>query len=439
MIGDKNKRTPKSKAKRVWLIIGSILAVIVGFVIYFMLCMNPYRGTVDNADYSLELDECLSAEEAREDLEYMMECLRERHPMWLENGNERVAAAEAQYVTESSAITEGYTVLQLYQAGARIAAKLQDGHTYPYWDGENLLYIHDFTQMQQLGRPLTINGIDAKAICEAYKEVASYELDFYIEEIFYQNAVILEYALRLCGVDTSQGVTMTFDSEGNIEEYVYQFVPIEEVKGYHHSNEEKPWVYYEIDRENNIGVFTLTTCVCDKEYREVLEDFFQEVLTEDIQNVVVDLRYNGGGNSLVANEFIEYLDVEEYKSWDSDIRIGDYLLKLHDITYNNKQKKQVFTGDVFVLTNKKTYSAAMDFAMLIADNKLGTIVGEPAGNLPDSYGDTLFFQMPNSKLVLCVSYKRWYRTDQSKSGLPIMPDYEVDSNRALEKVYELIQ
>jgi len=41
--------------------------------------------------------------------------------------------------------------------------------------------------------------------------------------------------------------------------------------------------------------------------------------------------------------------------------------------------------------------------------------------------------------MLCVSHKRWYRIDRSKSGQPIRPDYEVESSEALEKVYELIR
>lgn len=90
-----------------------------------------------------------------------------------------------------------------------------------------------------------------------------------------------------------------------------------------------------------------------------------------------------------------------------------------------------------MLTDTWTYSAAMDFAMLIQDNGLGTIVGSPSGNLPDSYGDCLFFQLPNSGMPLTVSYKRWYRIDKSKAGEPIMPDIVVEPEKALEKVYEL--
>lgn len=432
------------KKKLIYILIAVCSVVwmlIIGGVLYYKLCMDPYRGTVKNREYSKELDEMLSVEEALEDLEYMMERFRNHHPAWLEEGNAGVAAVESQYEAEVMAIEAAQSeisVLELYRAASRIAAKMHDGHTYPYWNGEEKLYIHDFTQINEYGAPLTIDGMSSSELLEAYKQVAAYELDFYVENQFESQVIINEYMLRLCGVDTSDGVTMTFENESGTEEYHYDFVPIAKVKGYEYSEEEKPWVFYEIDKENSVGIFTLTTCVNNEEYRSVLESFFAEVFAGNIENVVVDLRYNGGGNSAVANEFITYLDVEKYQGWDSGIRFGGYLYKNENIVHKNKQKEQVFDGQVYVLTNIKTYSAAMDFAMLIGDNDLGTIVGEPSGNLPDSYGDILSFQMPNSKLMLCVSYKRWYRVDQSKSGQPIMPDYEVESSEALEKVYELI-
>lgn len=434
--------TRKKKLIYVLIAVCSVVwMLIIGGVLYYKLCMDPYRGTVKITEYSKELDDMLSVEEALEDLEYMMERFRNHHPAWLEEGNAGVAAVESQYEAEVVAIEamQGeISVLELYRAASKIAAKMHDGHTYPYWNGEEKLYIHDFTQINEYGAPLTIDSMPSSELLEAYKQVAAYELDFYVENQFESQVIINEYMLRLCGVDTSDGVTMTFENESGTEEYHYDFVPIAKVKGYEYSEEEKPWVFYEIDKENSVGIFTLTTCANNEEYRSVLESFFAEVFAGNIENVVVDLRYNGGGNSGVANEFITYLDVEEYRGWDSGIRFGWYLYKNENIVHKNKQKEQVFDGQVYVLTNIKTYSAAMDFAMLIGDNDLGTIVGEPSGNLPDSYGDILSFQMPNSKLMLCVSHKRWYRVDQSKSGQPIMPDYEVESSAALEKVYELI-
>lgn len=418
----------------------AVMLVLGGFM-YYKLCMDPYRGTVKNREYSKELDTLLGVEEALEDLEYMMERFRNHHPAWLEEENKSVEDVEKQYGAEVAAIREAQgkvSVLALYQAASRIAAKMHDGHTYPYWRGEVVRYIHDFTQVNTLGKPIAIDGIPAVELLDAYKQVTAYELEFYVEEQFWSQVIINEYALRLCGVDTTDGITMSFEEDGVMTEYHYDFVPIEEVKGFEYSEEEEPWVSYEIDKENSVGIFTLTTCVNDEEYRKVLDDFFAEVFAGNIENVVVDLRYNGGGNSAVANEFITYLNVEEYDSWDCGMRFGWYLHKSENIVYNNKKKPQVFDGQLYVLTNIKTYSAAMDFAMLVADNDLGIVVGETSGNLPDSYGDILSFQMPNSKLMLGVSHKRWYRIDRSKSGQPIRPDYEVESSEALEKVYELI-
>lgn len=437
------KLNQKCKFKKILKIIGIILGILLilvaAFYGYYKLCMDPYRGTVQEFVNSKALDEMLSQEEAEEDLEYLIEHLRSRHPAWLEISEEKKAAVEARYEKELAAIGEEISMLEFYQAASRIAAKLHDGHTYVNWRGGGEgQYIDDFTVIWTYGKPLTIDGVACEEVLAAYKEVCSYEVDYYAEAQFWGNVITYEPGLRLCGVDTSDGVVMTFDNDGTLLEHSFDFVPIEEVNGYEPSEGESEWVFYEIDKENSVGIFTLTSCVCNDEYYSTLDNFFTEVFSEGIENVVVDLRGNGGGNSWVANEFMKYLDVDEYLSWDCANRYGWYLAKNEDISYTNQKKEQVFEGKLYVLTNTWTYSAAMDFAMLIADNDLGTIVGQPSGNLPDSYGDCLYFQMPNSKLMLSISYKRWYRIDQTKTGEPIMPDVEVPSGEALKKVYELI-
>ena len=91
-----------------------------------------------------------------------------------------------------------------------------------------------------------------------------------------------------------------------------------------------------------------------------------------------------------------------------------------------------------MLTSNSTFSSAMDFAVVISDNGIGTVIGEIPGNMPDAYGDKLTFQCPNSRLVLSVSYKKFYRVDSTKNGEPLIPDYQTDSDKAVEKLYELI-
>ena len=97
------------------------------------------------------------------------------------------------------------------------------------------------------------------------------------------------------------------------------------------SNSNEDWVHYSVDTAHDVGIFTLTTCTNNVEYRTVLSHFFDEVFANDIQNVIVDLRGNGGGNSSVANEFLTYIDVDTYESWENAVRFGWYLLRYQDV------------------------------------------------------------------------------------------------------------
>lgn len=405
---------------------------------YYKICMDPYRGTVKEMTPSLNLNETLNKEDALEDLAYLMKCLRERHPAWLD-GSGKDVLAEKQYEKELAAIGNQISVLELWQSASRIAAVLHDGHTFINWYGNEYRYIDDFTAIRTCGGPLTINGIPSEDVLAAYREVFSYETDYYAEASFWHNVIIGEETLQLCGIDTSDGVVMSFNVDGTDSELHFDFVTLDKVKGWQPSDMTGKWVTYQIDRENSLGIFTLTSCTCNDEYYNVLDDFFNEIFAEGIENIAVDLRGNGGGNSWVANEFIKYLDVTEFRGFDSAVRYGRHLVKNENVTYKNQKKKQVFNGNLYVLTDTWTYSSAMDFAMLIADNDLGIIIGQPSGNLPDGYGDCLSFQMPHSGLAIGISYKKWYRVDLTRAGEPLMPDVETAPEEALKKVYELIQ
>jgi C-terminal processing protease CtpA/Prc len=71
----------------------------------------------------------------------------------------------------------------------------------------------------------------------------------------------------------------------------------------------------------------------------------------------------------------------------------------------------VFKDELYILTSAKTFSSGNWFAVIIKDNHLGTVIGEPTGNQPSSYGDILSFQMPNTGFRFTVSYKKWIRPD----------------------------
>lgn len=164
---------------------------------------DPYKGTLDSIGASRGLDEVLTAEEAREDLDYMMDRLRERHPAWLD-GSGKHMLVETQYEKELSALGESISVLDFYRMAARIAAVLHDGHTSVSWrfyGAQAQSVIDPSTVPQNAGWPLSINGVPAEEVLEAYKEITSYEIEEYAEACFWDYMIWRESKLRICGVD----------------------------------------------------------------------------------------------------------------------------------------------------------------------------------------------------------------------------------------------
>lgn len=73
-----------------------------------------------------------------------------------------------------------------------------------------------------------------------------------------------------------------------------------------------------------------------------------------------------------------------------------------------------------------TNSSETYFAM-ISDNNLGKIVGKLSGGNPTCYGDTLFFQLKNSKIRYTISHKKMRRPNNTLYEVDALyPDHRTD-------------
>ena len=66
----------------------------------------------------------------------------------------------------------------------------------------------------------------------------------------------------------------------------------------------------------------------------------------------------------MANEFIKYLSVDRFKDCPGDWRWGFFVISDNGYRKNRPYKNLLFEGNVYVLTNRKSFSAAMDFALM---------------------------------------------------------------------------
>ncbi|MEE3469155.1 MAG: S41 family peptidase [Butyrivibrio hungatei] len=429
------KRLPR------WFKLAVVIIVFVIISVYsiYQLLINPYRETTNEYVTTLPLETELTQKQILGDIDYVIGKLRERHPAWLEKENKRVDAVEAKYSDMRKMINDdeknSYTVLEEWQILSRIMNQLYDGHSRVDFFSDSEKYIDDFSQINEYGNPITINGEPTEKILESFLNLFQYERVEFAQAVFGEY-IKQELYLNWLGVDTSDGVTFKYVTDSGEKEYHYSFVPYENVAN--NDVEESEWVNYEIEEKDNLAIFTLKECDYNDLYVNTVNDFFDKVDSADIENVIVDLRGNGGGNSYVANEFLSHLNIDGYMGLSGDVRYGNFLIHNEPYYYTVEKKENAYDGKVFILTDVFTFSSAMDFAMFFKDNNLGTVVGEASDNMPESYGDVLSFTVPNSKLAFSVSYKKWHRIDQSKCDEPIKPDYECKSQDALSYAKQLI-
>ena len=409
---------------------------------------ESFRNTGWNDDSGNML---LTREQALDDYDFALKYLKKIHPLTLGGLPVEVEerAAEVKTLLESVDSITGYEFTREMES---IFSMLGDGHTHVDEFYESRHYMKHLYEHKSAGDTLLgINGLTYEDMLQQNPYLVSYETEAYAVRLLKNRVTTLE-GLRYLGIDTSGEITYNYLTEDG--QYVdltvtaSDFLPMDEYLDYeesvtgddlHGDDTEHDFVSFEIDEDYSLAVLTLDDCVYNEHYKDVVKEMFEEIHSRDIQNVVVDLSNNSGGSSLVADEFIHYLDTDEYDSWAEELRAGPFYIRHSADTDKNRKKGYGFSGNVYVITSVYSFSSAMDFAMLIQDNGLGCIVGEACGNMPASYGEIAEFKLPESGLYMQISSKKWHRIDETKEDLPILPDIECDPSDALDVIKEVIK
>ena len=115
-----------------------------------------------------------------------------------------------------------------------------------------------------------------------------------------------------------------------------------------------------------------------------------------IKQVVIDLRNNGGGDFFIGTFLAYYLNLANSIDWKSG---------------------------VYVLTDKVTFSAATSNASQFRQMLNAKIIGEPTGSNPTGYQDMAEFTLPNSGRIVTYS-KRLFRF-QAQVTQGVQPDVQI--------------
>lgn len=205
-----------------------------------------------------------------------------------------------------------------------------------------------------------------------------------------------------------------------------------------------------------------------RDFGKYLQSFFKRVNENKIENLIIDLSYNTGGDERTGKQLIWYLTETKPKGFTDYLNNSDYFetqvkqdYKKYNELYKQKYNTELpkgevnltekifkkdyfdditkddspffldntipkFKGKVFVITSPVTFSAGQILATTIADNNLATIVGKPTGNKPTAQTGASAFKLPNTKKIIKLSYVFMERPDKSKNDeKALFPDLEI--------------
>ncbi len=429
----------KAVIKIVLLPVFGLTAIVCSFAPYLI----PYWNSFSFKNYNgvvLNYNEVIPYEDAADDLNALMGHLKKVHPLFGDGVTADVKTAYLQALKRLET-ADTITVNDLRREIQTVLYPMHDAHTSTYNNYPDDRFLKVFPQKNHEGYSVfSINGKCVEQLFEDAKPYVCYETEDWISIDLGSLATLDFY-----GYDAPFVFEWT-DGDNVISEVYSEkdFVSWEEfleIRAPYVEGGDKPteFVYYEIDREKSLALLTLTQCDYNQTYVNCVRSMFEEIMQKDIHNVAVDLRGNGGGSSLVGNEFIKYLPVDMYYDGPYDWRWGFLNFHSDGQTANKQYKDLLFNGNVYMLTDRDSFSAAKDFAMLIQDNRLGKVIGASPANTVNGYGEIAVFHLPNTGLYVQISTKKWYRIDQTNTDSYVMPDYTCNGQNAIEKLYEILE
>lgn len=383
---------------------------------------------------------------------------------------------------------------------ARIAAKLGDGHTaISYWTNMDMIFpvrmaingdksaIIDVTSQEHralLGKSVThIGGRPLKGILAQARKIVSADNDVNFENLVKDYLMFTEFWSFL---DMSQQLLQLTLADGttvDIEPIQRNTLRIAQL----HSETK-----HVTDRRNVLFDYTIyepegicylqfnqfADRVTLSQYKQLVrfdtfvEDMMSEMEAKGVKTLVVDLQYNGGGNSALGDVLLSWLcPIEELKRYGVDVRTSELLYSTYpyyrEFTYDdkplelgkvydmwrfdhnrvndadaepqqdstrhilNQDAERIFRGDVIFVEGKESFSSATLLLTLARDNGIGIIVGEPSGGKPSHYGDLLYCMLPNTKTVATVSHKHFVRPNrEARNSDYIVPDVAIELRNA---------
>jgi len=158
------------------------------------------------------------------------------------------------------------------------------------------------------------------------------------------------------------------------------------------------------------------------QYKNFLQETFALLHTDNIQNLIIDLRGNRGGHPFFAAELLSYLAKDELVYFELPEEPGEMVPLYEPI----QPKQESFHGEIYILVNGGCLSTTGHFLSLVRYHQLAILIGEEPGGTFYCNDGSMQVDLPATQIVLNLPQITFQTAVEDISrGDPLLPDYEV--------------
>ncbi len=373
-------------------------------ILFGLISIGCFSQTLSKADFM-------------EDLEFLKKTLPVKHTnLFAKIDSNQFKSKVDQVAMRSNGFDRNRFIVELF----RLTKAIGDEHTFIEADFTKVLPIQfelfkeglfvvgiDSANKLMLNSKLeSINGYPVTEVIARFKQIIQDENPMYFNVglLHYLNNPVLLNGLELIGSDSTATFTLS-NSVGVAQKIELKPVTSRNASTLNlarsggsllsHKKMSNYWFDYHADKK--VLYFNYSQCREHQQYpfAKFSEELFAVIDQQMPEKIILDLRYNGGGNSAILDPFIEKIS-------------GSYL---------NKK------GKFFVLIGKKTFSSALMNAVKLKRNSNAVFIGETTSGNINHYGEVRGFKLPKSNIGIAYSTKYW-ESWKGKKG-PLKPDAEV--------------
>lgn len=426
----------------------------------------------------------VSKAQAISDIDTLLNTLVEVHPNLY--GSIQKSSVDSRIADLKADIKGSVSSIELYKRLAPIVAQIGDAHTTVVLPYREIMikagkYIPVFPTIDSnTGRMyvkasvgnavpfdseiLSINGISAADMVNQMKAYIGGEREFFrltmidsnIMGLFHMLFPATEYAISYREPNDNQDKSITLQAveAEKLNSGLVLSPKIMKLMAEHGGN--APYTF-RITDDRKVAIMNFDACQDVKGMEQFADSMFTTLRQQNVKYLIIDVRYNGGGNSNVCDVLLKHIAPKPFAQYGKTlVKITPKTIALtgnryekpdtHVIPENPASRheplpeSQRFCGKVYLLTSHTTFSSAASFAWAFKEAGCGTVIGEETGGMSVHYGDIITFKLPNSGLAVNVSHKRFWLPGADENNIHgVIPDIICPQQDALQRALKCIE